>query len=128
MRAMVMEAAALLRRLGMDVRVRMPAPDADWWVDRWADTVVLIADADGVPPGLLTGHEADAPPGRPAPVLLLDQAHPGEVHEEAVATGLRVMVAPDAARLASAWLMLAEATAPASGGDERLYEPSPSKS
>ncbi|PHP52329.1 hypothetical protein [Actinomyces ruminis] len=46
-RATVLETAGLLRRLGIDVRLRMPAPGMPQAEasHRWADTVLLVDDA-----------------------------------------------------------------------------------
>ncbi len=133
-RTTVLKAAALLRRLGVDVRMRMPQPGTPQAEagHRWADTVLLLDDA----------HDPAAPRAR------LDAVAAAAEHVFVYLTGrgrtpagplpassaqVVVLNSPDEAALAAAWLPLAERGASAeatesaaAGGVERsrrLFRP-----
>lgn len=137
-RETVLEAAALLRRLGTDVRMRMPQPgtpeaDAN---HRWADTVLLVDDAHD-PAALATQVHAAA---AAAPhVVVCTTGRDWDLAGDAPSAQIAVLNRPDGAALAAAWLPLTERDAPAGAAwtdrgldrsrrPRRLFRPAPAGS
>ncbi|MDU0348863.1 hypothetical protein [Actinomyces sp. MRS3W] len=123
---MVMEAAGILRRLGVDVRIRATAvptygagpedasgehaPQAAYW----ADTVLVVDDASRAVAAMLADLDAALAAGPDVLLLALEaptvstqqlQEHVARAHH------VRMLAASDAALLAAAWLPLTESAA-----------------
>ncbi|MDO4899138.1 hypothetical protein [Actinomyces sp.] len=101
----VMEAAGLLRRLGVDVRIRMSPAEDD---GQWADTVLVLDDGGREPKALEADLEAAVSLGEQT---VLCTSAPETLATERLCelrTQLRVLSPVDASLLAAAWLALAE--------------------
>ncbi|WP_103064159.1 hypothetical protein [Actinomyces qiguomingii] len=114
--AVVMEAAGLLRRLGVDVRIRMgSAPQAG----QWADTVLVIDDGGREPGSLEADLETAVALGEQ---VVLCTCAPDALSTERLCglrAQVRVLSPADASLLAATWLALAghESQGPDAVGD-----------
>lgn len=137
----VLEAVGLLRRLGVDVRMRMPQPGASEasTSHRWADTVLLVDDVHDRAALSAQVHAAAA--AVPHVVVYTTGRGPALAGEALPASPAQIAVlnSPDGAALAAAWLPLTERDALAGAAStnrgldrshrpRRLFRPAPAGS